>query len=76
MIVLLIELAVVIVHTAHHEKMRQRAKQCQPHIDHRIDGDFQEEDGCQAQNGEQAAKQHDPDVSFINTNLPSFNCSA
>ena len=70
MIVMLIRLAVVIVHVAHHEKMSQRAKQCQPHIDDCIDGDFQEQDSCQTQNGKQAAKQHDPDMTFIHVNLP------
>ena len=68
---MLIWLAVVIMHIAHHEEMRQRAKQCQTHIDDCIDGDFQEQDGCQAQNGKQAAKQHDPDVTFIHLDLPS-----
>jgi len=70
MIVMLVRLAVVIVHVAHHEKMSQRAKQCQPHIDDCIDGDFQEQDSCQTQNGKQAAKQHDPDMTFIHVNLP------
>jgi len=70
MILMLVRLAVVIVHVAHHEKMRQRAKQRQPHIDDCIDGDFQEQDGCQTQNGKQATQQHDPDMTLIHMNLP------
>ncbi|MBE0681518.1 MAG: hypothetical protein IH589_06355 [Anaerolineales bacterium] len=70
MIVMLIRLVVVIVHVTHHEKMRQRAKQCEPHIDDCIDGNFQEKDGCQTQNGKQAAKQHNSNVTFIHVNLP------
>jgi len=70
MIVMLIRLSVMIVHIAHHEKMRQRAKQRQPHIRYSIDGDIQEKDGCQARNGKQATKQHDPDMTFIHVNLP------
>jgi hypothetical protein len=72
MIVMLVWLAGMIVHVSHQEEMRQRAKQYQPHNNHSTEGNLQEKDGCQPQNGKQTAKQHDPDMTFIHMNLPSF----
>lgn len=71
MIVMLIRLAVVIVHVAHHEKMRQRAKQSQPNIHNRADWYLQEQYRRQPDEREQTAKQHDPNMSFVHLNLLS-----
>jgi len=64
-------LIIVIVHIAHHEEMRKRAKQRQSNINNSVDRDFQEKYCRQAKDGKQTAKQHDPDVTFIHLKLLS-----
>jgi hypothetical protein len=64
-------LIAMIVHVAYHKGVSQRAQQKQPKIEDGISRYVEYEDCRQPKNGQQTAKQHYPDVTFIHLILLS-----
>jgi hypothetical protein len=58
----------MIMHTAHHEKMCNRAKQNQAKIHDRVDWNIEKKYRGQPKDRKQAAEQHQPDMAFIHRN--------
>jgi hypothetical protein len=60
----------IVPHLTHHEEVCKWAKQNQTEIQDSVRWYFEQEDCRQSDDGEQTAKQHDPDVTFIHFIFP------